>query len=58
MRFDADLAVRMTGLSLAPSEMRRCLRRSRLDLDRHGYALIPRYRVDILHPVDLTEEVR
>ena len=41
MRFDADLAVRMTGLSLAPSEMRRCLRRSRLDLDRHGYALIP-----------------
>jgi phenylalanyl-tRNA synthetase beta chain len=58
MRFDGDLAVKMTGLTLTRSEMRRCLRRSRLDLDRRGAdALIPRYRVDILHPVDLAEEV-
>jgi phenylalanyl-tRNA synthetase beta chain len=56
MRFDTELTRAITGLDLTPSQMRDCLRSSRLDLEG-GYALIPRYRVDILHPVDLTEEV-
>lgn len=56
MKFDPELTKAMTGLDLTPSQTRDCLRRSRLDLEG-GEALIPRYRVDILHPVDLTEEV-
>ena len=57
MRFDGELAARMTGLDLSASEMKECLGRTRLGLDRDGNALIPRYRVDIIHPVDLAEEV-
>jgi phenylalanyl-tRNA synthetase beta chain len=57
MKFSESLATAMTGLDLTLSQMKDCLRRSRLDLDEHGNAVIPRYRVDILHPVDLAEEV-
>jgi phenylalanyl-tRNA synthetase beta chain len=57
MKFDVKLAEAVTGLSLSKKEMKDSLRRSRLDLDAKGFASIPRYRVDILHPVDLTEEV-
>ena len=57
MRFDGKLAEAATGLSLSKKEAKGCLRRSRLDLDAKGFAVIPRYRVDIIHPVDLTEEV-
>jgi phenylalanyl-tRNA synthetase beta chain len=57
MKFDAKLADAVTGLSLSKKETKDALRRSRLDLDAKGFAAIPRYRVDILHPVDLTEEV-
>jgi phenylalanyl-tRNA synthetase beta chain len=57
MKFSRGLASTMTGLDLSPSQMRDCLRRSRLDLDQHEDAVIPKYRVDILHPVDLAEEV-
>jgi phenylalanyl-tRNA synthetase beta chain len=57
MKFSGGLASAMTGLDLTLSQMRDCLRRSRLDLDDGGQAIIPRYRVDILHPVDLAEEV-
>lgn len=57
MRFDEKLAAKMTGLDLSVSEMKRCLARSRLGMDEKGNALIPRYRVDIIHPVDLAEEV-
>ncbi len=57
MRFDAGLADSITGLHLTKKEIKDSLRRSRLDLDGKGFALIPRYRVDILHPVDLAEEV-
>jgi phenylalanyl-tRNA synthetase beta chain len=57
MKFDAKLAEAITGLSLSKKEMKESLRRSRLDLDAKGFAAIPSYRVDILHPVDLTEEV-
>ena len=57
MKFDGKLAAEMTGLELSPAEMKDCLARSRLGLDADGSALIPRYRVDIIHPVDLAEEV-
>ncbi len=57
MNFDGKLAARMTGLELTQAEMKDCLARSRLGLDGDGSALIPRYRVDIIHPVDLAEEV-
>jgi phenylalanyl-tRNA synthetase beta chain len=56
MAFDAELTKTITGLDLTSSQMRDCLMSSRLDLDGRE-ALIPRYRVDIIHPVDLAEEV-
>lgn len=57
MKFDAKLARSVTGLPLTKKEIKESLRRSRLDLDGKGYAVIPSYRVDILHPIDLAEEV-
>jgi len=57
MKFDAKLTEAITGLSLSKSQMKDSLRRSRLDLDAKGFAVVPSYRVDILHPVDLAEEV-
>ena len=57
MKFDGELAQAVTGLSLTKKEMKDALRRSRLDLDAKGFAVIPSYRVDILHQVDLAEEV-
>ncbi len=57
MKFDGELAQAVTGLSLTKKEMKDALRRSRLDLDPQGFAVIPRYRVDLLHQVDLAEEV-
>jgi phenylalanyl-tRNA synthetase beta chain len=57
MKFDPNLAQAITGLSLSRKEMKDSLRRSRLDLDGKGFAIIPSYRVDILHQVDLAEEV-
>ncbi len=57
MMFDRELARKITGLDLSASEMEECLARSRLGLKRDGSALIPRYRADIIHPVDLAEEV-
>ena len=57
MKFDGKLAEAITGLSLTKAETKDALRRSRLDLDAKGFAVIPCYRVDILHQVDLAEEV-
>jgi phenylalanyl-tRNA synthetase beta chain len=57
MKFDGRLTQEVTGLSLSRREMKDSLRRSRLDLDGRGFAVIPSYRVDILHQVDLAEEV-
>ncbi len=57
MRFDGKLAQAATGLALSKKEMKDSLRRSRLDVDGKGLAVIPCYRVDILHQVDLAEEV-
>jgi phenylalanyl-tRNA synthetase beta chain len=55
--FDSELTRSLIGLNLNTSEMATCLGRSRLGLDGKANAIIPRYRVDIIHPVDLSEEV-
>lgn len=50
----------LLGLKLNSSEMVRCLQRSRIGASRAGSKLvckIPRYRLDVLHEVDLVEDV-
>ncbi len=56
MRMDKGLVNAMTGLKISRSQVKVCLRRCRLDLAGTS-VMIPRYRVDILHPVDIAEEV-
>ena len=53
---DVGLVEAVTGLGLTRSELLRCLARSRLAV-RGRRALGPRYRIDLLHPVDVAEEV-
>lgn len=57
MKFNPELVQRLTGLVLTTAQVKDALRRSRLDLNPKGAVLVPAYRVDILHPVDLAEEV-
>lgn len=59
-RVDLELTERLLGLNLSIDAISEALERSRISVVRnssHLTALIPRYRVDILHPVDLVEEV-
>ncbi len=56
MRFDLDLTNRTLGLNLSLNEARSALERSRFSLDSEE-AVIPRFRMDMIHPVDLVEEV-
>ncbi len=56
MRLDPDLVREVTGLGLTLKEMKACLARSRLAVEGNR-VLYPRYRVDLLHPVDMAEEV-
>ncbi|MBI3115943.1 MAG: phenylalanine--tRNA ligase subunit beta [Thaumarchaeota archaeon] len=56
MRMDEDLVNAITGLNISRSQVKACLRRCRIDL-AGASVVIPRYRVDILHPVDIAEEV-
>ncbi|NVM18584.1 MAG: phenylalanine--tRNA ligase subunit beta [Candidatus Lokiarchaeota archaeon] len=50
------------GLKLTPSEMIKCFQKVRIDAEeskKNGYldVYIPAFRGDVMHPVDLTEEV-
>ena len=56
MRLDPNLVREVTGLGLTLKEMRACIARSRLGVEG-GHVLCPRYRTDLLHPVDIAEEV-
>jgi phenylalanyl-tRNA synthetase beta chain len=56
VRLDSKLISRVTGLDLAPKQLVQCIQRSRLDV-KGKTVLVPRYRLDILHPVDIAEEV-
>ncbi|MGQ9469721.1 MAG: phenylalanine--tRNA ligase subunit beta [Nitrososphaerales archaeon] len=60
MEVDRKMAKDLLGLKLNDKEISECLERSRISLaskDGKLIALIPRYRVDILHQVDLVEEI-
>lgn len=57
---DVSYANGWLGLALSAAEMAECLRRMRHDAEPRGGVLAvrtPRYRADILHPVDLVEDV-
>ena len=60
---DAGYVSRVIGVDLDAKSLTRHLRRMRFDAaaageeDRLLEVLVPRYRVDILHPVDVAEEV-
>jgi len=61
MRLRVDYAGKLLGLKLSETKAMRCLRKCRMDAKRVGKGvlevLIPPYRIDILHEVDLVEEV-
>ncbi len=56
-----DYANKLIGLELSEQEVIECLRRCRLDAEPMGpgllKVLVPPYRTDIMHEVDLVEEV-
>lgn len=59
-RISLQRANELLGLNLPPSEAVSCLRRMRLDAKAEGDRLvvkIPAYRTDILHEVDLVEDL-
>ena len=53
---DASLVRSVLGMNLSQAEIVKSLARSRIGV-QGKYALGPRYRIDLLHPVDLAEEV-
>jgi len=55
-RFDLKLTNDILGFDFDENEARDALRKSRLDLNG-DIAIIPRFRSDIIHPIDLAEEV-
>ncbi|MCS6784193.1 MAG: phenylalanine--tRNA ligase subunit beta [Candidatus Caldarchaeum sp.] len=60
MTLDVDLASKLTGLRLTPNKAASLLRRMGMDAKAVGQKLVvryPPYRVDILHPVDLVEDI-
>ncbi len=56
LRLDLGLIERVLGLGLTRAQVVEALRRSRLAV-RGSKVFSPRYRIDLLHPVDLAEEV-
>jgi len=61
MRLKVDYANKLLGLGFSEAEAIKCLQRCRLDAKKVGKGVlevsIPPYRIDILHEVDLVEEV-
>jgi len=61
MRLRVDYANELLGLRLSEADAVECLRRCRLDVRKMDKGVlevsIPAYRIDILHEVDLVEEV-
>ncbi len=53
---EKNVVERLTGLKLSKRDLAEYLSRSRLEL-RGNRVYIPCYRVDIMHPVDIAEEV-
>lgn len=61
MSFDAVKAAKLVGLNLTPAQVADCLRKQRIGAKSTSggkvEALIPRYRTDFLHWIDLVEEI-
>lgn len=60
MSLDAEKAGKLVGLDLSAKEIADCLRKQRLDASAGGKkieVLVPRYRTDFLHWIDLVEEI-
>lgn len=61
MELRIDHVNELLGLTLSETETIKCLRKSRLDAQNAGKGvlgvMLPPYRIDILHEVDLVEEV-
>ncbi|MCS7129784.1 MAG: phenylalanine--tRNA ligase subunit beta, partial [Candidatus Caldarchaeum sp.] len=60
MVLDASLATSLTGLELSPARSAKLLRMMRMDARVKGRKIVvqyPAYRVDILHPADLVEDI-
>ncbi len=56
-KFDLELVNEVLGLQLSDESANNALRKSRLELFNQNEAMVPRYRNDIIHPVDLAEEI-
>jgi phenylalanyl-tRNA synthetase beta chain len=56
LKLDIDYINKCLGLKLKAAEIKRLLRKMGLDLV-DGMVLIPAYRADIMHPVDLVEDI-
>jgi len=56
MKLDMDYINKCLGLKLKEAELKKLLRKMGLDL-KEGEVLIPAYRADIMHPVDLVEDI-
>jgi len=61
MKLRVDYATKLLGLKISEEEAINCLRRCRLDAQKVDESVLevsfPAYRIDILHQVDLVEEV-
>lgn len=57
MHFDLSLTNDITGIEFTLHDAESALGRSRIGLDADSNAVIPRYRHDIIHHIDLVEEV-
>ena len=60
VEINLDLANKLLGLKLSKNDVKKCLAKCRMSVYEENeklYALIPRYRFDIIHDVDLVEEI-
>ncbi len=60
MEVELEPLTDLLGLKLSPEEAVECLRRCRIDATTSKGSLkleIPRYRIDVMHPVDIAEEI-
>ncbi|MDG6907303.1 MAG: phenylalanine--tRNA ligase subunit beta [Nitrososphaerota archaeon] len=57
MKFDLALVNDILGFQFSIEEATRALEKSRLEVASDGAAQIPKFRHDIIHPIDLVEEV-
>jgi phenylalanyl-tRNA synthetase beta chain len=60
MKLSADYVNKMLGLTLSRKEIAGCLERMRFGVkigDKALTVLVPKYRTDVLHPIDLVEDV-